>query len=175
MINDEQTNLCGDSAPAEYFLNTKLSEQQAHAEFSKIPPNNLKDQKNFTDEIATIKNPTISCVNDKIIQTFDDQQDNQSKRQNIVLTKASTCSEDIPIINHSNNDNDDDNNTNATKLMDLLISSINGSVLSTLELNTIIRKMNMKKADGEIIDQDVPYESCSNMCVPQMSAISMTY
>ena len=66
---NSQTTLCEDDpTPEEYFLNTKLSEAQAHASFSKLPPNVLKDQKNFTNEITKIQEKPNQSINQQTIK-----------------------------------------------------------------------------------------------------------
>ena len=145
--------LCDDSDPASYFLgNRKLSEAQAHASFMNQTPNVLNDQKKFINDIT--KMPDLSKgqpINNAMLNMLQDEPQKNNKKINASIATASMCSEYIPVINHINNkDHDDDNSSNTTKLIDLLVSSLNGSVLATLELSEILAKT--KSTSGEVFD-----------------------
>lgn len=175
MNNNSKITLCGDSDPAEYFLNTKLSEAQAHARFSKLPPNVLKDQKDFTNEITKVQEKPNQSINQHIAQISSEAKPSITKLENVNYAAATKCSNDVPAINQTHKkDEDDDNSTNINKLMDLMMSCLNGSVLAQIELSTLIRKM--KPAPGEIIDHDIAYETCNgNDCSPHVSTQSYLF
>ena len=143
-----------DDPVASYFLNTKLSEQEAHARFMDSTPSVFNEHKNFTNTVTTVPETKVGekPINNGIdISTDQQPQTNKLKDPNV--QKATTYSDCVPAINFThkrNDDNDDDDSVNMTKLLDLLVSCANGSILATLELNTIIAKM--KKAEGEIMD-----------------------
>jgi hypothetical protein len=147
--NTPKQTLCDDdSDPASYFLNTKLSEQEAHARFMKQTPIVFKEHQNFMHTVTALPEAKI----DKPVTNETPSEQSKTDKLENVIHKATTYSDCVPAINftHKKNDDDDDNNANTTKLLDLLVSSQNGSILATIELNTIIAKM--KKAEGEIMD-----------------------
>lgn len=154
MSKEMNHQLCDDSDPASYFLgNRKLSEAQAHASFMNQTPNVLNDQKKFINEVT--KMPDLSKgqpINNDMMSMLQSEPQTNNKKINIPIATASMCSEYIPVINHINNkdNDDDDNSSNSTKLIDLLVSSLNGSVLATLELSEILAKM--KSTSGEMFD-----------------------
>ena len=153
------------SDPAEYFLKKKLTEEQAHASFMEKPPSVLKDQEEIHD-IMQVQEVTKVSVSSEIAQVFDENPNDGIKLPNVTNIIASKCSSEVSIINVKHED-EDDNSTNKSKLMDLLVASKGGSVLATLELDTIIRTMKAK--EGEIIDPCEEYTSCENMCSPQVA------
>jgi hypothetical protein len=166
--------LCdSDSDPAEYFLNKKLSEQQAHANFMAQPPKVLREQQDFMNEIAKVNEPIKVSVNNDIAKVFDEPQSKPIQHPNVTYRTASTCSSDVPIINRAQGDDDDDNNKNTTKMIELMTASSNGSILATLELNTIIRTTKAKS--GEVMELDTPYTTCVNAYTPHIASQDITY
>jgi hypothetical protein len=141
--------LCDDSDPASYFLNTKLSEQEAHTRFMNQTPIVFQEHQNFMHNVTALP----EAKSDKSVTDNIPTERSKTSTPENIIHKATTYSDCVPAINFTfkrNDDKDDDNNANTTKLLDLLVSSQNGSVLATIELNTIIAKM--KKAEGEIMD-----------------------
>jgi len=116
-------------------------------------PNVLNDQKKFINDVT--KMPDLSKgipINNAMLNMLQSEPQTNNKKINVPVTTATMCSEYLPVVNHINNKNndDDDNNSNSTKLIDLLVSSLNGSVLATLELSEILAKM--KLTSGEMFD-----------------------